>query len=88
MTTQTTATKRTEAISGKATCVIVAGPFSIGPQGFNGIEQCEYCVYLADDCGDAVGKVYRVRSGRRARQLGADMAQDRHLEFVDDTFPE
>ena len=90
MTNTKTAAKQTKRgyIPEGTTCVIMAGPFSTGPQGFNGVEGCEYVVSYADDNGNTLGNVYRSRSLYKVEALAWTLAENAGVEMVDDTFPE
>lgn len=63
-----------------ATCVVCDGPYP--DQDREGEEIPVWSVFVADDDGNEIGKVYKCYSQRSAESLAAKIAKDRRLELV------
>lgn len=59
--------------------VVADGPYP--RQAWDGEEEPYWVVFVANEWGDPVGKVYECASRQRAIELGARMAKDRGLPF-------
>jgi len=80
MATLPTTTTRT-----RPTCVIADGPYAEANR--YGDEFPVWYVYVADDDGEALGKVYTCKTQSRAQGLAAAIARDRRLEYVNEAGP-
>ena len=70
----------------KETQILCTGPEPY--TGRDGDEHPEWVVCAADNEGEPVGRVYRVRKSLDlARRLAVHMAVDRHLSLTDESNP-
>lgn len=67
-----------------------AAVFCDGPESDFDMEGDEYpvwAVWVGDEDGDAIGKVYHCRSMAGAKELARKMAHDRRLPLEDEAMP-
>lgn len=67
--------------------VFFRGPDPVQDNRSEGEEIPTWLVYVGDDEGEPVGTTYRVFSYTRAAGLAKRMANDRHLELIDEAQP-
>jgi len=65
------------------TFVIADGPYP--RQNFDGDEVPYWVVFVSDDSGEPIGKVYQCASRDKAIDLGEKMSKDRGLHFENET---
>ena len=67
-----------------AVAVIVDGPFPNANKFSDWEEFPEWTVFVSDEYGDEIGKVYHCRSYKKATSLGLKMSEDRNLEYINE----
>ena len=71
----------------KPVVVQIQGPECVGQAGRNDDYVYRYFVWMENEDGNEVGRIYECSSYNAAQSLGNKIAADRHLEINDESQP-